>query len=860
MLRVRILFFCFLSLFLSAVSGLAQTGQDYAYLSPKPNAQFVPPEAAVIVRFARFSPKRLLNQHQFVSISGKESGEHTGITRLASDGKTIIFTPDSPFIPDELVLVTLKPDFEGASGSGFNPITYQFRIAEWSRPDVFTPAPNPKPAEGTDFAGSLRTAQARIMPNGVSVPSDFPHVEVTYSDNPSPGFIFMDNRGGRGRPYNIIFDNAGSPVWWLRTNDERRDFKAQPNGWMTMMIRDGFGGSGWGFIALDNHYEVVKTFRASNGYTSDEHELRVLEDGGWWIVGRRDVPNFDLSGIVPGGKKNATVRETCIQQYTADDELIFQWAALDYFEITDYLDDLTQSYIRFPHINSIDFDDDGNIIISSRYISEITKIDRETGDIIWRFCGKNNEFDFINDPLEGVSGQHAARVHGNGVYSMFDNGTLRQSNVSRAVKYRLDTDQMTAALIWEFRESPDVYSHYMGNAQPLPDGNMLINWAVGNLPKVTEVRPDGSKTLELNYVDEYECYRVHKCVWEGKARVPVLEAEPQNDKVTLIFNQFGDPDAAYYNIYAGQNRNPTTLIDTSRSTLKHIDNLDTGTYWFRVTSVNGNGQESGYSNQVQSAVFVTEPGSNLIQNGNFSEDQDGWTWEVRGSGQADWSVQNGEAQIVITNGGGEDHEVQLRQNGLPLIQGKSYIFEFETKADQPRTIEAKIGQDNDPWINYSRIGLTYITRQMKHFEYEFEMQDPSDFNARVVFNMGISDFDMVLDNISLTQKGDQGSYSDSPIDQFSLKYRLYPNSPNPFNPATEIRYTLAQDGPVSLAVYAVNGRLVRHLVQNRQQAAGNYSQHWNGRDEAERPVSSGTYILNLRAGQFRKSRKILLIR
>ena len=46
-------------------------------------------------------------------------------------------------------------------------------------------------------------------------------------------------------PYNIIFDNNGNPIWYLRTSDRRRDFKVQDNGWLTMLIRGGYGGEQW---------------------------------------------------------------------------------------------------------------------------------------------------------------------------------------------------------------------------------------------------------------------------------------------------------------------------------------------------------------------------------------------------------------------------------------------------------------------------------------------------------------------------------------------------------------------------------------------------------------------------------------
>ena len=76
------------------------------------------------------------------------------------------------------------------------------------------------------------------MPNGVSVPTDFPYINITTSNNPDPEYIFIDNRGGNGDPWNVIFDNSGQPVWYSKYPDERRDMKVQHNGVMTMLARD----------------------------------------------------------------------------------------------------------------------------------------------------------------------------------------------------------------------------------------------------------------------------------------------------------------------------------------------------------------------------------------------------------------------------------------------------------------------------------------------------------------------------------------------------------------------------------------------------------------------------------------------
>jgi len=77
--------------------------------------------------------------------------------------------------------------------------------------------------------------------------------------------------------------------------------------------------------------------------------------------------------------------------------------------------------------------------------------------------------------------------------------------------------------------------------------------------------------------------------------------------------------------------------------------------------------------------------------------------------------------------------------------------------------------------------------------------------------------------------------------------RLLPNAPNPFNPATELRFALERDGAVRLAVYDARGRLVRDFG-NRAYAAGAHAVSWDGRDDAGRAAASGVYYVRLTGG------------
>jgi hypothetical protein len=749
------------------------------YLSPVPGAEYVSPQTRFfLVRFEAVSPNDITNLPTFIDVTGAASGSHPGQIKVASDDRTVIFEVSSDFSSNEFVTVTLTPAVDPCVPAVVEPYQYQFMVSgpmpsagalpqvpsngsaageqvvvtqampetEWEVPSTADEA-----MKAEDEVSVTALDESVIMPNGVSVPSNFPLINITINDNPDSGYIFLDNRTGGSNSYNVIFDNTGSPIWYWQRDDERRDMKVQHNGVLTMLAR-----SPNRFIGLDTHYREITSYWAVNGYSTDEHELQVLEDGRYLLIGLR-TNSVDMSQYVSGGNPNAAVRETVIQEFTPGGELIFQWRAWDNFDIRDvHLDDVLGGFIRFPHMNAIDIDEDGHILLSSRHISEVTKINRDTGEIIWRLSGipKNNDFTYVNDDeLQGPRNQHAIRYTGSGRYLMFDNGDLHSPQVSRGVEYELDLDAMTATVIWQFPETPttSIYSHYMANTQRLPNGNTLINWAIGSLPKLTEVRPDGTKAFEMNWVDGYEAYRVWRCPWQGMALKPNLVVEPSFDNLTLIFNKFGDPNVAYYRIYGGTTPQPTTVLATSTSTLKRLsEGLVNGLlYYFRVTAVDIHGTESDFSNEESAVVTFTEPGQNMVSNGDFCQEKASWIWEVSSAASAVWNIESGVSHFDITSGGIVLPDVQLRQAGIRLVRGKQYVFEFDAWSALPRIIEAKVGQDESPWTNYSKIGYSSITPNPTHFRYPFTMQDASDYNTRVVINTGTSDFDVYIDNISL---------------------------------------------------------------------------------------------------------------
>ena len=631
----------------------------------------------------------------------------------------------------------------------------------------------------------------------------------------------------------------------VNEGDRRRDFKVQDSGILTMRVLGNAGYDfGEGFIGLDNTYTFIRGYHATGGYHTDEHELQVLQNGNYLLIALRSV-KVDMSKIVPGGKRDATIRETGIQEFTPQGELIFHWRALDNFDLVDmfgYTDEGPgSSSFRFPHMNSIDIDDDGHIILSSKRLSEVTKIHRETGEFIWRLGGANNEFEFVNDPLDGFSLQHSARALGNGRYTIFDNGVLHNPQVSRALEYEIDVDNRTATLVWSYtRPESNDYSYHMGNVQRLSNGNTFINWAIQNMPKAEEVRPDGSRVYEMNFAQDAKSYRAFRFPWNGQATKPVLFVEPQVDNVTLIFNKFGDPNVDYYNIYAGRGSNPTDVIATSKETLAKISDLQNRRrYFFRVTAVDKDGNESEYSNQEQIVVSVIQPGEEMVNNGDFANGKTSWNWLVRNGAQASWTVDDGAAHVDISNGGANDHDIQLTQAGIMLVQGREYDFEFDAWADNPRTIEAKIAQNGDSFTNYSRLSETALSRSNKRISYRFRMQESTDPDARIVFNVGANTANVHVSNVSVKMVGEtriDKQNAETPDD-----FQLLGNYPNPFNAQTSIHFILSEKSELDIEIYNILGEKVKALKSGFL-AGGSHAINVNASD-----LPSGVYLYRLAA-------------
>ena len=91
-------------------------------------------------------------------------------------------------------------------------------------------------------------------------------------------------------------------------------------------------------------------------------------------------------------------------------------------------------------------------------------------------------------------------------------------------------------------------------------------------------------------------------------------------------------------------------------------------------------------------------------------------------------------------------------------------------------------------------------------------------------------------------------------------YKLAQNYPNPFNPTTRIEYYLPMNNTISLTIYNMLGQEVVKLVNNQSTVGGSHYIVWNGTDKNGVEVGSGTYIYELKYGNFSKTRKMTLVK
>lgn len=768
------------------------------YLSPLPSATLVSKDATIIFRpiDTRFRDAAGVR----FDVSGTMSGACSGEVVVSDDGVTTIFKPYRSFIPGESVAVTIR--------AGADKWAYEFTVSpQRERPRIpYLPEDAPWAGFEAPPADVPRPAEAmspvRMRGRNYNLPEDFPNMAVTTLDNPAPGLIFMVNMrpfmpGATVQPYMIILGNDGVPVYFRKNRAQlfNQDLRVQPaTGLLTYFDRYISK-----YYAMDSTYSVVDSFKCGNGYDTDFHELVVMPNNHALLMSYDPQP-VDMSQVVAGGDSSATVIGLVVQEIDVSKNVVFQWRSWDHVQITDsYAINLTAANVDYIHGNAISPTVDGNLLVSCRHFDQVMKIDRMTGEFIWRMGGKNNEFTFVNDISDttGFWRQHDIRMLPNGNITLFDNGNFHTPPYSRGVEYQLDEPNRTATRVWEYRNSPDNYGFFMGNVQRLPDGGSVIGWG-GSNPNVTEVHADGTKAFELTLDSGVFNYRAYRYPWSGTATRPTMwegEFDRSRQALTLYFDKFGDDQVDRYVLSHEMSARPTTRVDSTTENAIEVSGLvPNAPHYFRVRAIDNAAAESPFSNEVGFAFPNDAPSS---------------------------------SQLVSPPDG-------------TALEVDSTLFVWTTAADP----------DSD--------AVSYHI----HFMGEWDVMTESVTDTFVVFDISTLAAGQKYRWTAITEDFAAGTASADTF-TFTTPapdaVQLYHNFPNPFNPATTIPYDLPEDAFVTIRIYNVLGQEVRMLI-NDAQTAGFREVVWDGTDNAGHEVGSGIYFCRLTTGGIVRTRKMVFVK
>ncbi len=315
-------------------------------------------------------------------------------------------------------------------------------------------------------AGGTVLGDALKLTTG-ALPPELPRYVASGLD-PSPGYVVF-----AAGVYGLVIDNSGRVVWYRAfPTGPGLNFQAQPNG--RYAARPPGAPGLW--VELDALGNEMRTIGCARGLPARFHDLLAAADGSYWIM-CDDTRTMDLTAV--GGVAGAQVTGTVIQHVSASGELLFEWNPFDHFEITDLaLADRTGPSVNWTHGNALDFDGDGDLVVSFRTLNELTKIDPRTGAVVWRMGGLRNQITFLDAPAPAFARQHGLRFIAPSQFSLLDN--LGDPAGSRAERYVLNEAQGTARLVGSYGSAPAVTARLGGTTQPLFADRTLVSFGNGD--------------------------------------------------------------------------------------------------------------------------------------------------------------------------------------------------------------------------------------------------------------------------------------------------------------------------------------------------------------------------------------------
>ena len=348
---------------------------------------------------------------------------------------------------------------------------------------------------------------------------DFPRVwTVGREPRRRGGLLLVDptyaDESGEAVSHIAILDDNGVPRFHRRIPGPAYNFRRHAAHRMYSYNRHREDPAFGEVVLLDERLRPVARPRPVGLRFADNHDFLLTDEGNYLFIvyepAERDLsPYPDPGGEFPYSTAEPT-QDSVIQEVTPDGEVLFRWNSWGNgnghpIRIADcrWGDQWPREW---AHLNSL-FLADGDIVASFRGCSQVLKIERPSGRVLWQLGGSppavpdgRTRYTIVGDPEpEGFCGQHTAIESPPGVVTLFDNGApcpgtrggLRAParRGARVVEYRLEGDE--AVFSREYRGLHG--SHARGAVQLLERGGWLITWGLGReRPDTGAIEVDGA--------------------------------------------------------------------------------------------------------------------------------------------------------------------------------------------------------------------------------------------------------------------------------------------------------------------------------------------------------------------------------
>ena len=473
------------------------------------------------------------------------------------------------------------------------------------------------------FAGSHAAPVGAYTTDGaysfVTAPTLHPPVVRVRRQAPAgqaaPGYVFTANFYDLNEPPIIgqsgplILDRNLQPVWFqpvpeklVAANLSLQRYEGRPAlaWWQGVVTNTGATESGED-VVVNQHYQPVARLKATNGWVITLHDL-VIDGEDAWVTANKNIP-MNLSSY--GGAYNGALIDSAVQEYNLrTGKLIRNWDALDHIP-------LSQSQATLPtngfpwdayHVNSIDLTGNGTFLVSMRDTWAAYLVNISSGDIEWTLGGRDSSFKFGQGA--GFQWQHDVELGPGSTVSLFDDhccqltggGTyVAATGPSRGLVLNLDQQTREATLAAQYSLGNDVDGQYMGDTQPLTNGNVLVGW--GSEPYFSEFSRSGKLLFEGELPGPDLTYRATLEQWVGEPLSPPVGAARRTDGRTTVYASWnGATGVSSWRVLAGPGPGPMTAVaSATRSGFETAIPVPQGDQSFRVQALSANGRVIGAS-------------------------------------------------------------------------------------------------------------------------------------------------------------------------------------------------------------------------------------------------------------------------